>query len=46
MKFLSMFGGISDKYEKNGNHLLKFMTCGRQGLTFISTNPFSLYWIQ
>ncbi len=28
MKFLWMFTGISDTYEKNGNHVLKFMICG------------------
>jgi hypothetical protein len=29
MKFLLIFGIISDKYEKtNGNHVLKFMICG------------------
>jgi hypothetical protein len=38
MNFLWMFGGISDKYEKNANHVLKFMICGQQGLTFILTN--------
>jgi hypothetical protein len=47
MKFLSMFGGISDKYKKkNGNRVFKFMICGQQGLIFISANLFSLYWIQ
>jgi hypothetical protein len=32
--------------KKRGNHVLKFMICGRQGLTFILANQFSLYWIQ
>ncbi len=40
---LSRFGSISDKYEKNGSHVLNFMIYGQQGLTFISTNWFSLY---
>jgi hypothetical protein len=30
-------------YEKN---VLKFMICGKQGLTFILANRFNLYWIQ
>jgi hypothetical protein len=41
MKFLSIFASINDSYEKkNGNHVLKFMICGTQGLTFISANWF------
>jgi hypothetical protein len=32
MKFLSMFGGINDKYEKSCIHVLKFMICCWQGL--------------
>jgi hypothetical protein len=43
MKVLLMFGGISDKYEKNGTHVLKFMIYGQQGLIFILANWFSLY---
>jgi hypothetical protein len=43
MKFMWMFSGIGDKYEKSGNRVLKFMICGQQGLTFILTNQFSLY---
>jgi hypothetical protein len=33
MKFLLMFCGISETYEKNGNHVLKFMIGGQQVLT-------------
>jgi hypothetical protein len=41
MRLLSMFASINDIYEKkNGNHVLKFMICGWQGLTFILTNRF------
>jgi len=46
MKFLLMFCGISETYEKNGNHVLKFMIGGQQVLTLIWANRFSLYWIQ
>jgi hypothetical protein len=35
--FVEVFG-IIDTYENNGNHVLKFMICGQQVLTFISTN--------
>jgi hypothetical protein len=41
MKLLSIFASIDDIYEKkSGNHVLKFMICGWQGLTFISANRF------
>jgi hypothetical protein len=41
MNFLSIFASINDSYEKkSGNHVPKFMTCGRQGVTFISANWF------
>jgi hypothetical protein len=35
MKFLLMFCGNSETYEKNGNHVLKFMIGGRQVPTLL-----------
>jgi hypothetical protein len=43
MNFFGYLLALVIHTKKNGNHVLKFMICGQQILTFILANRFHLY---